>query len=209
MAKGLFATSLALSVWLCGCLVVVVLGNSSAKADDVPTEAALIEALRKKAGTRSAATSDPARASEEQALIESLRSKDVRSITIEERKRVADIAAQRPQIDLEILFAFDSEVILPEAVPVLVALGRALANSEFAASTFLVAGHTDAKGSATYNQGLSERRAAAVKGFLVEQFKLDPARIIALGYGFERLKIESNPFAGENRRVQVVNLVEQ
>jgi flagellar motor protein MotB len=44
----------------------------------------------------------------------------------------------------------------------------ALASGELKGGTFIVAGHTDAKGGDTYNQGLSERHADAVKRFLAE-----------------------------------------
>ena len=71
--------------------------------------------------------------------------------------------------------------------------------------TFIVAGHTDAKGSETYNQGLSERRADAVKRFLSEKYGIEISRLVAVGYGATKLKISESPLAGENRRVQIVN----
>jgi len=92
-------------------------------------------------------------------------------------------------------------------VPALVTLGRALADAQLDGATFLIAEHTDAKGGEPYNQALSERRAEAVKSFLVEQFKLSPSHLLAIGYGRERLKNSADPFGSENRRVQVVNLL--
>ncbi len=70
---------------------------------------------------------------------------------------------------------------------------------------FLINGHTDAKGSAEYNQDLSEWRAEAVKHLLVQQFGLPPTTLIAVGYGKTQLKNAAYPFAGEKRRVQIVN----
>jgi outer membrane protein OmpA-like peptidoglycan-associated protein len=90
-------------------------------------------------------------------------------------------------------------------VPVLLALGRALSRDELKGAVFFINGHTDAKGSDPYNQGLSERRAEAVKRLLVEQFGLPAADLIAVGYGRSQLKNAAEPFAGENRRVQIVN----
>jgi outer membrane protein OmpA-like peptidoglycan-associated protein len=61
-----------------------------------------------------------------------------------------------PSVDLEILFAFDSAEITPEAVAILTTLGRALSDVRLAGDGFLIAGHTDAKGRADYNLRLSE-----------------------------------------------------
>ena len=71
--------------------------------------------------------------------------------------------------------------------------------------TFLIAGHTDAKGSDEYNLALSQRRAASVKAFLIETFKVDEGRLSVIGFGEEQLKNKDDPLADENRRVQIVN----
>lgn len=181
---------------------------TSPKAEEPLSEASLIEALKKKSGTRAVAPADASTAGAEQALIESLRGKSSRAISVEVRNRVAEIAETKPSVDIEITFGFNSATISPEAVPALVTLGKALSDGELKDAVFLIAGHTDGKGTADYNQALSERRAEAVKAFLVAQFKLPEARLIALGYGFERLKNTADPLAGENRRVQVVNLAQ-
>ena len=85
------------------------------------------------------------------------------------------------------------------------ALGRALANPELKGSTFIVAGHTDAAGSDTYNQDLSERRADSIKRYLVEKSGIPAADLVTVGYGKTKLKDPANPLAEVNRRVQVVN----
>jgi len=84
-------------------------------------------------------------------------------------------------------------------------LGEALTSPDLKGRTFIVAGHTDAKGSDTYNQGLSERRADAVKRFLSEKYGIGTNRLVTVGYGATHLKNRESPLAGENRRVQVVN----
>ena len=71
--------------------------------------------------------------------------------------------------------------------------------------SFLIAGHTDAKGSDEYNLALSQRRAASVKAFLVETYKVDEGRLSVIGFGEEQLKNKEDPLADENRRVQIVN----
>ncbi len=48
--------------------------------------------------------------------------------------------------------------------------------------------------------------AKAAKRLLVQQFGLPPTTLIAVGYGESHLKNTADPFAAENRRVQVVNM---
>jgi OmpA family len=88
-------------------------------------------------------------------------------------------------------------------------LGVALRDPRLKSAMVLLAGHTDAKGSDAYNKDLSDRRADAVKQFLVTKFSLPAENLIAIGYGKERLKNTVDPFAAENRRVQVVNVSAQ
>jgi outer membrane protein OmpA-like peptidoglycan-associated protein len=122
-----------------------------------------------------------------------------------QRNEVAAIAQARPTIDLTIYFDFDSAEINPKAVPTLVELGKALTSDALKGTRFLLAGHTDAKGSNAYNLKLSQRRADAIRRFLSTQFRVDEQRLLAIGYGEEQLKNRINPEADENRRVQVVN----
>ena len=71
-------------------------------------------------------------------------------------------------------------------------------------------GYTDNTGTEAHNQRLSEKRAKAVKQYLVTEAGVDPSRISAFGRG------ESNPVADnrteegrfENRRVEILILRE-
>ena len=110
-----------------------------------------------------------------------------------------------PTADLEVYFDFNSAAVAPSALPMLRTLGEALADGRLAGGTFIVGGHTDAKGEADYNQRLSQRRAQAVRDFLVTNFPIDPAKLMAIGYGEEQLKAADEPLAAVNRRVQVIN----
>jgi outer membrane protein OmpA-like peptidoglycan-associated protein len=173
-----------------------------------PTESQIRDALRPDAARsskRSIGPREDAAIGNQSQFINSLRARSARSLTLEERETASKIARARPSIDLEINFDFDSAMLTPQAVSVLVKLGRALSAAEFKNTVFLVNGHTDAKGTPEYNQDLSERRAEAVKRLLVKQFDLSPTTLIAIGYGKTQLKNEADPFAAENRRVQVVN----
>ena len=65
------------------------------------------------------------------------------------------------------------------------------------------------KAAQTYNQGLSERRADAVRQFLSEKYGIEAGNLVTVGYGLSHLKDPANPFAAENRRVQVINAAEK
>ncbi len=146
---------------------------------------------------------------EDHQFIESIRNKSSRSLTTTERDHIATIAKEHPSVDIEINFPFSSSDVGPAAVPAVTALGRALSSPELKGGTFVVAGHTDAVGSYSSNQELSERRAESVKRYLVTNFQIPAASLVTVGYGKTKLKNESNPNAAENRRVQIINMEEK
>jgi outer membrane protein OmpA-like peptidoglycan-associated protein len=167
----------------------------------------IIDALRSPRITRGLTTSPggAARAAEDSKFVDSLRNRTTRSLTREERQKITSIAGSKPKVDLEINFEFNSATIAAKALPQVTALGEALTTPDLKGRTFIIAGHTDAKGSETYNQGLSERRADAVKRFLSEKYRIETSRLVTVGYGATNLKNSENPLARENRRVQIVN----
>jgi outer membrane protein OmpA-like peptidoglycan-associated protein len=167
----------------------------------------IIKALKPQRITRGLTTSpaDAARNAQETKFVNSLRNRPTRSLTVAERDQISSIAKKRPSIDLEVNFDYNSDNIGSKAVPQVTALGEALASPDLKGGTFILAGHTDAKGSDTYNQGLSERRAEAVKQFLAEKYGIDANNLVTVGYGKTQLKNPAEPFTGENRRVQVIN----
>jgi outer membrane protein OmpA-like peptidoglycan-associated protein len=113
---------------------------------------------------------------------------------------------QAPSIDLEVFFDYKSAEITPRAAAALTPLGRALSDARLAGDSFLIAGHTDAKGSAEYNLALSQKRAEAVRQYLIANFGIDGKKLVATGMGFKHLKNAKDELAAENRRVQIVNL---
>ncbi|MCY7297081.1 OmpA family protein [Alteromonas sp. a30] len=66
-----------------------------------------------------------------------------------------------------------------------------------------IEGHTSAPGDASYNQGLSERRANAVRQLLISDYGISAARLQAVGYGETRLLDKANTAAAhaKNRRI--------
>ena len=73
-----------------------------------------------------------------------------------------------------------------------------------------IEGHTDSIGTDKYNQALSERRAAAVKAYLLKQGVVDSQRIKSVGYGESRPIADNKTKQGrfENRRVEILILSE-
>jgi outer membrane protein OmpA-like peptidoglycan-associated protein len=154
-------------------------------------------------------TVDP-KAAQERQFLNGLRTRGVaRSITVEERAKVYEIAQEKPAVDLEVTFEYNSAIVGAKAKEELTKLGVALRDPRLKDQVVLIAGHTDAKGADAYNQDLSEKRADAVKQFLVSTFSVPVENLVAVGYGKERPKNASSPYAPENRRVQVVNMSSQ
>jgi len=131
-----------------------------------------------------------------------------RSLTVDDGYTVAT-AKPTPSIDLDVYFNFNSAAIRSEAEPQLRELGAALTDSRLKGATISIGGHTDAVGGYAFNQKLSERRAIAIKQYLVDNFQLPPANLRAVGYGKQMPKNKMDPFAPENRRVEIENLATQ
>jgi len=101
-----------------------------------------------------------------------------------------------------LLYDFDSDDVRPEARKNLRTLASSL--DKYPGSDILIVGHTDQVGSGTYNQGLSERRAAAAATYLVSQ-GVNRARVATRGMG-ETDPVAANDTEGgrqRNRRVEV------
>lgn len=105
--------------------------------------------------------------------------------------------------DSGLLFAYDSDAITGAARENLTNLAESL--RKYSDTDVLIVGHTDATGSDSYNQGLSERRAASAAAYLAAQ-GVTRTRVQTTGRG-EQEPIESNETAegrAQNRRVEVV-----
>jgi outer membrane protein OmpA-like peptidoglycan-associated protein len=175
-------------------------------ADDA-TEDQILRALSpKKPLTRSLSAAKPAVDPAEGRFVETLRNRTTRSLSSGEREQIASIAKDKPNIDLEITFDYNSANISNKAQPAVEALGKALSNPDLKGSTFVVAGHTDGVGGETYNQDLSERRADSIKKVLVEKFGIAGTDLVTVGYGKSKPKDPAAPLDPSNRRVQVVNM---
>jgi outer membrane protein OmpA-like peptidoglycan-associated protein len=118
-----------------------------------------------------------------------------------------DVDAAR-SINIEVYFEFDSAALTANAIEQLKPLGEALSSVDLGSSRYLIMGHTDAKGSATYNQTLSQQRAASVRKNLIQRFPIQPDALVSIGLGETQLKRPDEPNAGVNRRVEISLLLE-
>lgn len=109
-----------------------------------------------------------------------------------------------------ILFDFDKSELRPSAKPTLVKVNQLL--NHYSNAPVTISGHTDSKGSDAYNQSLSEKRAEAVKDYLVKNFNVQSNRLEAKGFGETqpvapnaKLNDLDNPEGRQkNRRVEVL-----
>ncbi len=129
-----------------------------------------------------------------------------RSTSPEDTRSSGPIQPPLLSVDLYVNFAYDSAELTPDARTTLDRLGTALRDQRLDGFAFMIAGHTDAKGSAEYNLSLSERRAEAVRQYMITQYGIRPERLSAKGYGKSRLLDPTRPEDGVNRRVQVLNM---
>lgn len=98
-------------------------------------------------------------------------------------------------------FEFDKDTLTADARGVLTGVAQGLVSQSDLKVE--IAGHTDSKGSDSYNQRLSERRAASVKSFLISQ-GVAPTQLVSRGYG-EGEPVASNDTVegqAQNRRVE-------
>ncbi len=105
----------------------------------------------------------------------------------------------------DLLFEYDQYRLQPQAVESLTKLGDLIRRNPQAA--FIIEGHTDSEGPADYNQMLSEKRAATVARWLIENMKIDPRQITTRGYGKTRLIVPGDRPREEqaiNRRVEII-----
>lgn len=115
----------------------------------------------------------------------------------------APAAKPKPaSINMQINFEYNSAEIAGSSAKTMATLAKALASPQLGGRRFTVVGHTDASGSASYNKALSDRRAAAVRRYLIDS-GIDAGRLRAVGKGESDLLNSGDPNAAENRRVEI------
>lgn len=123
-----------------------------------------------------------------------------RSIVIEDG---SDTRSQPERaFGMHIHFEFGQATIVPESKPYLDSLGEMLNLTGLSREAIVIEGHTDAVGSESYNQVLSEKRALAIKQYLIKVHSISADRLYPVGKGEQELLNQQIPDNPLNRRVQ-------
>lgn len=123
---------------------------------------------------------------------------------------VEEIVPDPPKVGAKILFDYDAATIKPDSYPLLKEYAIALKNG-LADAIIVIAGHADSDGADAYNLDLSQRRAEAVKAFLISSYDLpnQPQQRLRIEAHGERQPIASNETEmgkALNRRVEFVRM---
>ncbi|MBU0902305.1 MAG: OmpA family protein [Gammaproteobacteria bacterium] len=106
------------------------------------------------------------------------------------------------RVELDVKFDFNKSDVKENSQADIKSLADFM--KQYPQTTTTVEGHTDAIGSEAYNQGLSERRANAVRDVLVNQHGISSSRVSSVGYGESRPVADNDSESGRaiNRRVE-------
>lgn len=104
--------------------------------------------------------------------------------------------------DVLVTFALGSAEITEQGQANLHSIAQGLNTPALAGVSFEVAGFTDVTGSAETNKALSQRRAEAVKAYLVS-LNVQASRLSTAGYGADHLADPADPTSEANRRVEL------
>ena len=111
------------------------------------------------------------------------------------------------EVDINIPFELNKYQIFDNALPYVQRLGKALSDHRLKNSIFEIQGHTCNLGREDYNLWLSQKRAEAVKHYMVRHFGLSTNQLKAVGYGPKKPKWSNSSEKGRalNRRVTILN----
>ena len=129
-----------------------------------------------------------------------------RSFSLAQIRSIRAVRDLAPALNLEaVTFASGSAAVTPDQAGRLLALGRYMSDAvaRNPREVFLIEGHTDAVGSASFNLALSDRRAESVALALTEYFGVPPQNMIIQGYGEDFLLRATLQDERLNRRVAV------
>jgi len=122
-------------------------------------------------------------------------------------KKLYDALAEKGRVATQgIYFDTGSDRIRPESTPTLKEIGTML--KDHPDLKLAIEGHTDNVGSAGSNLALSEKRAAAVRQYLIDSYQVDAARLTAKGLGAGKPAASNDTAEGrqQNRRVELVKM---
>ena len=114
--------------------------------------------------------------------------------------------AKNPIVNVLITFEFNSAELTAEAKQQLDRIAEAMRHPDLSGDRFRLEGHTDASGSEQYNMTLSQRRAQAVRNYLMQRAQLESSVLESVGKGESELYDTTTPRAAINRRVTIINI---
>ncbi|NSY39175.1 OmpA family protein [Leisingera sp. ANG59] len=156
---------------------------------------------------RAFSSADAVSAEDQAAALAAQEAKTVdRRFSLAQIRNIDAVRRLTPVINVDTVnFDTGSAVIRPQEAEELATLGNALREliDRNPGEVFLIEGHTDAVGAATYNLALSDRRAETVALALTEYFGVAPENMVVQGYGESDLAISTLAAERANRRVAV------
>ena len=178
-------------------LSILALHNVSAQNDKVLsgsniTKAALIQALTPASGSQ----------------VDGPRTRGIRVVRENAGDMLASTPAKTASASLLITFQTNSAQLTPDAKQKLNVVGEALSSDQLNDYQFSIQGHADPRGNPLSNLKLSQRRAEAVREYLVDSAHIANQRLEAVGKGDKEPLNMVNPVAPENRRVTIVTLTQ-
>lgn len=184
-------------------------GNEILLFDDLAEEREVVVRDLPQVVEQSVSAQDRSEAELRAALVAQQQADQGRSFSLRQVREISEVRALAPPIELDAArFATGSAAIAPEQARNLARVGNTLRDliADDPRTVFLIEGHTDAVGDATYNLALSDRRAETVALALTEYFDVPPENMITQGYGESALKIETPLAEQANRRAVVRNI---
>ncbi|HHX89467.1 MAG TPA: OmpA family protein [Paracoccus sp.] len=129
-----------------------------------------------------------------------------RGFTLRQIRELREVRELVPVLSTDpITFQTSRANVRAEEAPKLAQIGRLMERliADNPRALFLIEGHTDATGPASYNLALSDRRAESVALALTEFFEIPPENLIIQGYGERHLRIPTAAAEERNRRVAI------
>lgn len=164
-----------------------------AATDPAATDPATTETAATDTKTTDTATTEVAVATTEDNVATETQVSDTQTATLV--KMPADLG-----VNIRIEFAFDSSALDDAQKPKLQKLCNVMKASDI--NLFRIIGHTDASGTAEYNERLSRLRAEEVQRYFVNDCGIDASRLEAVGLGKRFLLENVDPKSDQNRRVE-------
>lgn len=112
------------------------------------------------------------------------------------------VATHKERKELKVHFANDSSYLAPKYYGQLEEIADFM--NKFPETKVVIEGHCSQTGSHEHNQALSQKRAQAVTSVLTEKYGIDPLRLEAIGYSFDRPVDDSDTAYAHARNRRVV-----